>query len=100
MKIMIKLFEVHCFDVPQNDKRKIYQTFKKKWSIREIWVNPSQVVSITDYEMPDEVIVSLPKDLLKNAGFSNINVTGGYNGSSILAVGNPRFVAEKILEFQ
>jgi hypothetical protein len=97
---MIKLFEIYSSDVPQTAGLKIYETFQKKWLVREIWVNPSQVVSISEYEIPDEVIASLPQGLLTDAGFSNVSVSGGYHGSAIVAVGNPRYIAEKILELQ
>jgi len=97
---MVNLFEIYSSDVPQSDELKIYETFKKKWSIREIWVNPLQVVSISEYQIPDEVIASLPKGLLTTAGFSSVNMSGGYHGSAFVTVGNPRYVAEKMLESQ
>ena len=97
---MIKLFEIYSSDVPQADELKIYETVQKKWSVRELWVNPSQVVSISEYEVPDEAIASLPPGLLTDAGFSSVNMSGGYHGSAIVAVGNPRYVAEKILELR
>ena len=89
---MIKLFEIYSSDVPQVDQQKIYETFQKKWDLRE--------VSITDHGVPDEVIASLPKGLMTEAGFSIITVAGGYHGASLVVVGNPRYVAEKILEAQ
>ena len=97
---MIKLFEIYSSDVPQVDQQKIYETFQKKWDLREVWVNPTQLVSITDHGVPDEVIASLPKGLMTAAGFSIISVAGGYHGASLVVVGNPRYVAEKILEAQ
>lgn len=97
---MIKLFEIYSSDVPQIDDQKIYETFQKKWGLREIWINPTQLVSITDHGVPDEVIASLPKGLMTEAGFSNVTVAGGYHAASLVVVGNPRYVAEKILEAQ
>jgi len=97
---MIKLFEIYSSDVPQTDSQKIYETFQKDWNIREVWVNPDQLVSITEHGVPDDVIASLPKGLMTEAGFSSVSVAGGYHGSSLVVVGNPRYVAEKILEAQ
>ena len=97
---MVKLFEIYAIDVAQADSLKIYETFQKEWSIREIWVNPSQVVSISEYEIPDDILASLPKGLLTTAGFSNVNLSGGYLKSAFTAVGSPRYVAEKMLESQ
>lgn len=97
---MIKLFEIFSSDVPHGNDLKIYETFRKQWNIREMWVNPDQIVSVTEKELSDEVIASLPQGLLTTAGFSNLSVTGGYHGASFVVVGNPRYVAEKILEGQ
>lgn len=97
---MIKLFEIFSSDVPQGDDSKIYKTFRKQWDVREVWVNPDQIVSVTENDLSDEIIASLPQGLLTTAGFSNLNVTGGYHGASFVVMGNPRYVAEKILESQ
>jgi len=93
---MVRFCEIYCSDVATSSDKSVYETFQKKWQIREVWLNPTQVVSIVDLDLGSDVIDQMPDDLVVTAGFSSVTMNDGRLGAGIKLVGNPQYVAEKM----
>jgi len=75
----------------------VCNTFKKVWDIREIWINRDHITSLVESPLPDSAVEQgLPKDLIKEAGFSRLLVQNGTQTQSVLVVGGPKIVLKKL----
>jgi hypothetical protein len=97
MSKLVKFYEVYNTTTPGTTSGSIYETFIQKHALREVWVNTGQIISVVDCDMTQEVLDSLPEDLLTAAGFSSISVADSSRlGSVIQVVGGAKYVAEQV----
>lgn len=95
--MFIPFYEVfHTNTTANNTDGTVCNTFQKKWDIREVWLNKDHITSLVESDLPEAADKDLPKKLIKDAGFSRLQVQNGTQMSSVLIVGGPKVVLKKL----
>ena len=74
----------------------VCDTFQKMWDVRQVWVNKSHITSLTEHDLPESAKKDLPKKLIKDAGFSRLQVQNGSHPISMIIVGTPDLFLRKL----
>ena len=61
-----------------------------------MWINKDHITSLVGSDLPEEADKDLPKDLIKDAGFSRLQVQNGTQSNSVLVVGGPKVALNKL----
>jgi len=93
---------VQCYEVYYANKASssadgtVCDTFQKEWDIREVWVNKNHITSVAEHSFPKETHKKLPKELIKEAGFSRLQVQNGSHPINMMIVGEPKIFLRKL----
>ena len=74
----------------------VCNTFEKKWDIREVWINKYHITYMVEADLSDSIKASLPEDLIKDAGFSRLQMQNGSQPVSMIVVDNPKMTLGKL----
>jgi hypothetical protein len=71
---------------------------KREFTLREVYVNPDQVVCLREDERMARLLLegTLPAGLDSRQGFTRIHMNRGNTGLDIVVVGHPDNIEEKI----
>jgi len=71
---------------------------QRKYSLKEIYINPKHVVSLREEESYKQKLVEgfLPEDLDTRQSFTRITLDKGQTGLDIVVVGSPGQIEDKI----
>tara|TARA_R110000744_G_scaffold82275_2_gene161591 strand:+ start:383 stop:676 length:294 start_codon:yes stop_codon:yes gene_type:complete len=95
--MFIPFYEVFYINTTAaNTDGTVCNTFEKKWDIREVWINKDHITSLVGSDLPEAADKDLPKDLIKDAGFSRLQVQNGTQSNSVLVVGGPKVALKKL----
>jgi hypothetical protein len=88
---MIKLMEI-CELINASN------SFKQKFTLREIYINPKHVVSLREETNYQQKLIEgeLPRNLDDRQQFTRLVINRGQTGLEVVVIGSPDVVYEKI----
>ena len=91
---LVEIFEVKCLSTADSEERRAPQ-----YSLREIYVNPSHIISLKDNEKYHELLKrgAVVKGLDKRQSFTNLSLVGNdHTAHTVTVVGAPSTILQKM----